>query len=127
VETEQAAGRISLRGFWTRRARRLLPALGLVLLASCTAALIVGGDVLVGLGTQVVGALTFSSNWLLIAAGSSYFGETVPELFRNLWSLAVEEQFYLAWPLLVVLLLVRIPRGARLTPIARPKACVSVP
>jgi peptidoglycan/LPS O-acetylase OafA/YrhL len=113
-----ATGRISLRGFWARRARRLLPALGLLLLACCTAALVVGGDVLVGLGTQVVGALTFSSNWLFIAQGSSYFGETVPELFRNLWSLAVEEQFYLLWPLLVVILLVRIPRAARLLLIA---------
>jgi peptidoglycan/LPS O-acetylase OafA/YrhL len=110
-------GRISLRGFWTRRARRLLPALGLLLLACCTAALFVGGDVLVALGTQVVGAVTFSSNWLFIAQGASYFDETVPELFRNLWSLAVEEQFYVVWPLLVVLVLVRIPRWARLAAI----------
>lgn len=110
-------GRISLRGFWTRRARRLLPALALLLLACCTAALFVGGDVLVALGTQVVGAVTFSSNWLFIAQGASYFDETVPELFRNLWSLAVEEQFYVVWPLLVVLVLVRIPRWAKLTTI----------
>jgi len=109
-----ATGRISLRAFWARRARRLLPALWLLLLACCTAALVVGGDVLVGLGTQVLGATTFSSNWLFIGAGNSYFDATVPELFRNLWSLAVEEQFYLVWPLLVVLLLVRIPRWARL-------------
>lgn len=109
-----ATGRVSLGGFWARRARRLLPALGILLLACCTAALFVGGDVLVGLGTQVLGALTFSSNWLFIAAGSSYFDETVPELFRNLWSLAVEEQFYLVWPLLVVLVLVRIPRWVKL-------------
>jgi peptidoglycan/LPS O-acetylase OafA/YrhL len=109
-----ATGRISLRGFWVRRARRLLPALALVLLAGCATAFFLGGDVLVGLGTQVVGAVTFSSNWLFIAAGSSYFDETVPELFRNLWSLAVEEQFYLLWPLLVVLVVVRIPRIARL-------------
>jgi len=109
-----ATGRISLRDFWARRARRLLPALGLLLLVCCTAAFFVGGDVLVGLGTQVLGATTFSSNWLFIAAGNSYFDATVPELFRNLWSLAVEEQFYLVWPLLVVLVLVRIPRWLRL-------------
>jgi peptidoglycan/LPS O-acetylase OafA/YrhL len=118
LREREATGRISLRGFWSRRARRLLPALGLLLLACCTAALFVGGDVLVGLGMQVVGAVTFSSNWLFIAQGSSYFGETVPELFRNLWSLAVEEQFYVVWPLLVVILLVRIPRAARLVLIA---------
>lgn len=118
VRERAATGRISLRGFWARRARRLLPALGLLLLACCTAALVVGGDVLVGLGLQVIGAITFSSNWVFIAQGSSYFGETVPELFRNLWSLAVEEQFYVVWPLLVVVLLVRIPRWARLLLIA---------
>lgn len=112
-----ATGRISLRGFWVRRARRLLPALGILLLACCSAALFVGGDVLVGLGTQVVGAMTFSSNWLFIAQGASYFDETVPELFRNLWSLAVEEQFYVVWPLLVVLVLVRLPRWAKLVSI----------
>lgn len=109
-----ATGRISLRGFWIRRARRLLPALGLLLVACCAAALVVGGDVLVGLGSQVLGAVTFSSNWVFIAQGSSYFDEAVPELFRNLWSLAVEEQFYILWPLLLVLVLVRMPRGLRI-------------
>jgi peptidoglycan/LPS O-acetylase OafA/YrhL len=108
-------GGISLRGFWTRRARRLLPALVVLLLAGCAAALFVGGDVLVGLGSQVLAALTFSSNWVFIAQGASYFDATVPELFRNLWSLGVEEQFYIGWPLLVVFVLVRIPRWSRLT------------
>ncbi|HWH98226.1 MAG TPA: acyltransferase family protein [Pseudolysinimonas sp.] len=112
-----ATGRISLPGFWTRRARRLLPALGILLLACSAAALFVGGDVLVKLGSQVLGAMTFSSNWVFVAQGASYFDETVPELFRNLWSLAVEEQFYVVWPLLVVLVLTRIPRRAKLAAI----------
>jgi peptidoglycan/LPS O-acetylase OafA/YrhL len=107
-------GRIRLSSFWNRRARRLLPALAVLLLACCTAAWAVGGDVLVGLGRQVLGAATFSSNWLLVANGTSYFGDTLPELFRNLWSLAVEEQFYLVWPLLLVLVLIRMPRPLRL-------------
>ena len=114
LRERNATGRIALSSFWSRRARRLLPALVVLLLVGCTAAWAIGGDVLVGLGVQVLGAATFSSNWLLLAAGSSYFGDSVPELFRNLWSLAVEEQFYLVWPLLLVLVLVRMPRALRL-------------
>ncbi|MEQ1738212.1 MAG: acyltransferase, partial [Rhodoglobus sp.] len=102
------AGGISVPRFWLRRARRLLPALALVVLAGGTAAAFIGGDVLVRLGSQVVGAATFSSNWVYIAQGSSYFDEATPELFRTFWSLAVEEQFYLVWPgLLLLLLLLR--------------------
>jgi peptidoglycan/LPS O-acetylase OafA/YrhL len=110
--------RISLSGFWRRRARRLLPALGILLLVCSTAAYLVGGDVLVGLGSQLLGAVTFSSNWLFIVGQTNYFDSTVPELFRNLWSLAVEEQFYLLWPLLLVLVLLRIPRWSRIAGVA---------
>jgi peptidoglycan/LPS O-acetylase OafA/YrhL len=104
-----AAGRIRLGVFWRRRARRLLPAL-LALLAICsTFAWLIGGDVLARLGPQLLGAVTFSYNWVSIASGSGYFDASSPELFRNLWSLAVEEQFYVLWPLLLPLVLL-LPR-----------------
>jgi len=103
VEERSGTGRIALGSFWERRARRLLPALATLLLVCSTLAYLVGGDVLVGLPRQLIGAATFSYNWTAIAAGADYFGST-PELFRNLWSLAVEEQFYLLWPLALLLI-----------------------
>jgi peptidoglycan/LPS O-acetylase OafA/YrhL len=105
IAEKRRTGRISLGAFWARRARRLLPALALVVLVCSSIAWLIGGDVLVNIGRQLLGAATFSYNWIAIAAGSTYFDAGTPELFRNLWSLAVEEQFYLIWPLLVLALL----------------------
>ncbi|WP_167138298.1 acyltransferase family protein [Diaminobutyricimonas sp. TR449] len=112
LREHERTGRIALGSFWRRRARRLLPAIGLLVVVCGGIAWLIGGDVLVKLGWQVLGATTFSFNWLSIADGSSYFADTTPELFRNLWSLAVEEQFYLLWPL-AVLALLAIPRRRR--------------
>lgn len=95
-------GRIALGSFWVRRARRLLPAIALMILVLGPMSLIVGGDIQVNLGRQLLGAATFSSNWISIFAGNDYFAQTSPELFTNFWSLAVEEQFYVLWPLLIV-------------------------
>lgn len=98
----QVHGRISLSGFWLRRARRLLPALALMVVVCTAAAGIIGQDATVGLPSQIFGAATFSSNWVYVVQGASYSASLTPSLFANLWSLAVEEQFYLLWPLIVI-------------------------
>jgi peptidoglycan/LPS O-acetylase OafA/YrhL len=92
-------GVIGLRQFYVRRARRLLPAL-YVLLAIVTAyALLFLPDAISALKGDVVAALTYTSNWWQIIQDRSYFAEAGrPALLKHLWSLAIEEQFYIVWP-----------------------------
>jgi peptidoglycan/LPS O-acetylase OafA/YrhL/lysophospholipase L1-like esterase len=102
-----ARGRLALADFWARRARRLLPALFVMLIA--VSAWITIGDRarLAGLRGSVIAASTYSSNWYLIDQNQSYFARFAPAApLDHLWSLAVEEQFYLAWPWLLLLGLV---------------------
>ncbi|MCW4466762.1 acetyltransferase [Glutamicibacter sp. MNS18] len=99
---QTAAGRIpDLRGFWVRRCRRLLPGMLLVLVVSTALALLAAGHLPAGLRWQWAGALTYTSNWMQIAHGNSYFSSMEPPYFQHLWSLAVEEQFYLLWPVVL--------------------------
>ncbi len=98
------SGRIHLGGFWLRRARRLLPALFLMLIVVSAALLLLPADLRVNLGKQVLGAVTYSSNWVYIAMGNDYFDRGDRVVLSHLWSLAIEEQYYLVWPVVVLAL-----------------------
>lgn len=98
-------GRIDLKDFWLRRLRRIAPAAIFVLFVAIAAAGLVGGDPAVGLTTQFFGTFFFVNNWTQIAGSQSYFADSGVQLLAHYWSLAVEEQFYLFWPLVIVALL----------------------
>jgi len=99
-----ACGRLRLGDFWLRRARRLLPALFVMLTVVTAWVTIADRARLAGLRGAVAAAATYSSNWYLIAANQSYFARFAPPApLDHLWSLAVEEQFYLIWPWLLLL------------------------
>lgn len=104
LDEQRTSGTISLPRFWLRRARRLLPALFALLLATLLLSLTVAPDSLAGTRSDCAAALLYVSNWWQVIHHHSYFMDVDrPPLLLHLWSLAVEEQFYLVWPLVVAL------------------------
>ena len=118
--------KFTLKNFWLRRARRLIPALVLCVLVCVPLGAIIYPDILVGAFRQVAGALTYSSNWVEIIHGSNYFDQANPQLFKNFWSLAVEEQFYIIWPPLMLLLLSRKLKNSQMITIVATVAVLSM-
>jgi peptidoglycan/LPS O-acetylase OafA/YrhL len=96
-------GRIDLGGFWTRRARRLLPAALVMIVAVVAARPLFVPDSVSGLRGDAIATALWSGNWRWALQGTNYFAQGVtPSPLQHTWSLAVEEQFYLVWPLLIV-------------------------
>jgi peptidoglycan/LPS O-acetylase OafA/YrhL len=120
-----ATGRIDLGRFYRRRLRRLFPAVAVLIVAVMFAATWVWRDQLPTLRGSVLSSLGYGTNWWLVFDHQSYFASTGrPPMLQHLWSLAVEEQYYLLWSVLVVLLTgawaaSRRRRGVRLTSVVR--------
>jgi peptidoglycan/LPS O-acetylase OafA/YrhL len=110
----QRSGRIDLKGFWVRRARRLLPAIFVLLPVVALATLATRPEKFVAVLRDGVFALLYVSNWATILRGDDYFQRfSGPGPLDHLWSLAIEEQFYVVWPLAVAGVLAAVAWRAR--------------
>jgi peptidoglycan/LPS O-acetylase OafA/YrhL len=107
-------GGIRLKSFWSARARRLLPALFVVLIVVLAWVTLIGPHQPGSFRMEAVSAAAYFNNWWLIFHNASYFERFQLSPLDHLWSLSIEEQFYIFWPLLLMLgtRFVREPKSA---------------
>ena len=115
IAEHRTEGRIDLRMFWIRRARRLFPALlSLMPAIAIYAWIFAQPNELAGLRADGLATLGYVANWRAIFANRSYWELfAAPSPLEHTWSLAIEEQFYVVWPLLVVAVFRFARRGTR--------------
>jgi peptidoglycan/LPS O-acetylase OafA/YrhL len=106
LEERSDSGGIALRAFWARRARRLLPGLLLMLVALGTFFAFAGPGPLVDLHQvrmDAIATVLYVANWHQLFAHQSYFDQfAAPSPLQHTWSLGIEEQFYVLWPLILL-------------------------
>src|SRR4029077_13781525 len=108
------SGRIDLGDFWIRRARRLLPALVLMVLTVAVGRQFFSLEAVAGLRNEAVAAFFWVANWMFVVDKTDYFTQGAPPSpLQHAWSLGVEEQYYIVWP--VLLIAVTLLLGARAT------------
>ncbi|MBZ1528290.1 acyltransferase, partial [Leuconostoc mesenteroides] len=94
---------LDLRGLLLRRARRLLPALVLMGLPLRAARALSPDQALTGLRSDAIAAFLWTANWRFVAQNTDYFTQGAPPSpLQHTWSLGVEEQYYVVWPLLLI-------------------------
>ena len=98
------SGRISIADFYARRARRLLPAASVVLVFTAVVGwFVLSGQDRANLGSDVIAATFYVINWALAYRSVDYLAEdAAPSALQHYWSLSVEEQFYVVWPLVII-------------------------
>ena len=107
IGEDERKGFIDLKQFWLRRARRLLPALLVVLSGVAIYMALFQRGPMGRTRGDFLGGLFYGSNWYQIYVGQGYTAAGAFAPLRHLWSLAVEEQFYLVWPLIMIVILRR--------------------
>lgn len=104
----EETGIIRLKRFWIRRIKRLLPALMIVLMTVGTLTLWLKPSEIIRVKHDIYAALLYVSNWWYIARDVDYFEQFSFVPLKHLWSLAIEEQFYLFFPFILIMLLLLI-------------------
>ena len=103
LDEHRSTAQIRLADFWIRRARRLLPALLVMVLAVVAARELFSPESTVSLREDAVASFLWMSNWAFVAQKTDYFSQGAPASpLQHTWSLGVEEQYYLLWPLLLM-------------------------
>ncbi len=105
IAEKERTSTVDMKQFWIRRSRRLLPALVTMLILLTIWVSIFDRDVLGKLRGDVIAAFTYVTNWYQIWTGAGYTAANDFAPLRHLWSLAVEEQFYIVWPIVMFALL----------------------
>ena len=107
-------GRIDLANFWIRRARRLLPALVLMVLAVAIGRQFFSPEAVANLRDDAVAAFFWMANWMFVADKTDYFTRGAPPSpLQHAWSLGVEEQYYIVWPVVIIAVAVLLAARAR--------------
>lgn len=106
-------GRIDLKKFWIRRFKRLIPAVVFLLMVLVSYMLLFNLERLMAIKSDVIAALIYMSNWWFIIEDVSYFEALEANPLKHLWSLAIEEQFYIIWPIILLFMLVFVKRLGR--------------
>ena len=116
VTEKESSGRISLSSFYSRRVRRLLPVSAVVAVSTLVTSYIWLEPLrLRALANDVLAVATFSSNFVFANRGADYLQSTLPPSpLQHYWSLAVEEQFYVVWPILIAILCIGASTTSRL-------------
>lgn len=110
IHEYRTSGKIDLKSFWVRRFKRLIPAVFFMLTVVLTYVLLFEIEMIERVKQDAVAAFFYVSNWWYIFQDVSYFDSAESQPLLHLWSLAIEEQFYLIWPVVLLLLLVKVKK-----------------